>query len=579
MFAQNYQKIHAVDSPVYRAITALYIAHGMALPSTTGPWSEDELLLMLNRLDPEKLKADEHATYNFVSETLLKQSSSLDFSLHLNLEAYGHTNTEDFTLLSDYIREPNRINNLIDFDTEMRITDHLYGLFTFSLGNAIINKTEKKYPGGSDLVASNFFGKTAFSTNVPVVPPAELSDLNFNFPSRSFAVFGGKGWSVQAGRDKLSWGPGESGNFTVGDHIHYHNTVHASLYNKSVKYTFNVSGFPNPNEYYTKDFTEGWSNDHAVLINGIPGWPKLDGINLFIAHRLEWRTLYDKLNLVLTEAVMYQDDTGLVDLQYLLPFTFLHNQYRQENSNSLLSLEVDFAVMPFLNLYGQLALDEYALPGESVPGIDDTALGDGLGYMLGVKTALPIAGGMLTGSLEGALTTPYLYLRSASASANDKRRPLNYVVATRYISTNGNDLYYDESFLGYRWGNDAIVVNLNGGYEQYGKWAVKANYMLMFHGTLDQWTIWDHIHANRAPYNQTTPSTSHAEDSYTDPTAASRNATRIMNAFSLTGSWNIWRALAVYGQADIVNIVHPGNIKTNKAITDIQLTLGISYTF
>ncbi|MDR2793139.1 MAG: hypothetical protein LBB61_05675 [Treponema sp.] len=560
----------------------------MALPSTTGPWSEDELLLMLERLDLQQLRADEEAAYNFAYKELLQQPSALDFTLRLNLEAYAHTNTKDFTLLSDYIREPNRANNLVDFDTELRIIDHVYGLFTFSLGNTMVNKAVEAYPGGSPLLGSAFFGETAFSTNVPVVPPAELSDIGFNFPIRSFAAFGGTGWSVQAGRDRLSWGPGESGNFLVGDHIQYHNTVHTSFYNKNLKYTFNVSSFVSPNEYYTarneSGSFDGWSTEHSIVNAWRPydGWPKLDGTNLFIAHRLEWRTLYNKLNLVLMEGVIYQNDTGAVDLQYILPFTFLHNQYRQENSNSILAFEADFTPIPFLNIYGQVVLDEYAL-AETVPGKGDGARPDGMGFMLGVKTAIPIAAGMLTGSVEGAVTTPYLYLRSTNGGSDEQdmaMRPLNFVVATRYFSANDNQFFYDESPLGYRWGNDAIVMNINGGYERYGKWALEANYMLMVHGTFDQWTIWGIVNVSEPPYNQTTPTTSHAnKDSYADPSARSRNAVEVMNAFSLVGSWTIWRALKVYGQADLVNIVHPENIKTNKPITDLQFTLGVSYTF
>lgn len=43
--AANVQKIHAVDSDVYEAISNLYISNGYALPSTAGPWSTGEMNL------------------------------------------------------------------------------------------------------------------------------------------------------------------------------------------------------------------------------------------------------------------------------------------------------------------------------------------------------------------------------------------------------------------------------------------------------------------------------------------------------------------------------------------------------
>ena len=43
----NRQKIFDIDSDAYRAVKALYISHGYALPSTSGPWSGAELEMMV----------------------------------------------------------------------------------------------------------------------------------------------------------------------------------------------------------------------------------------------------------------------------------------------------------------------------------------------------------------------------------------------------------------------------------------------------------------------------------------------------------------------------------------------------
>ena len=45
------QKIYPVDSEPFQIITSLYITQGLALPSTAGPHSGDELMKMLDRID------------------------------------------------------------------------------------------------------------------------------------------------------------------------------------------------------------------------------------------------------------------------------------------------------------------------------------------------------------------------------------------------------------------------------------------------------------------------------------------------------------------------------------------------
>jgi hypothetical protein len=66
----NQQKIYPIDSPVYEALVQLYISAGIALPSTTGPYSANELALMLSRLDRNSLKEPAKVVYDYVNDTL-----------------------------------------------------------------------------------------------------------------------------------------------------------------------------------------------------------------------------------------------------------------------------------------------------------------------------------------------------------------------------------------------------------------------------------------------------------------------------------------------------------------------------
>ena len=98
IFAEaNDQKIYSVDSTVYKNIVKLYLATGHAMPSTTGPWSGDELTKMLEKLDADSIPEYLSATYESVVEELgvepEKQfdGGAMELSGSISLDIYAHT--------------------------------------------------------------------------------------------------------------------------------------------------------------------------------------------------------------------------------------------------------------------------------------------------------------------------------------------------------------------------------------------------------------------------------------------------------------------------------------------------------
>jgi hypothetical protein len=308
-------------------------------------------------------------------------------------------------------------------------------------------------------------------------------------------------------------------------------------------------------------------------------------INLFIAHRFEVRFLQDKVNFSITEGLMYQPPAGTFDPQVLSPTIALHNLYRASHQNSVFVFELDGSPVNGLNVYAQVILDDAASPAETAPGSDARSSPGEMGYMLGARTAFPLAGGMFQASLEGVYTDPFLYLRARDTSIAQEAgvSGINFVVANK-----GYGSRYAEQFMGYRWGGDAIVVNLNAVYSRFGEWSVKANFMYMIHGTHDKWTTYETLYAAGSsghPQVVSTPTSSHETANHADLRAGERNAPYHFIALSFSGSWHIlhdipWvKNLELYGQADLVVIKNPGNIKSDTLATDFQLTLGISYSF
>jgi len=573
--AVNQQKIYPVDSDVYQAITLLFINQGLALPSTTGPWSADELSGMLEKIDRDDLAEGAKNAYDFAAGQLGEGGRAVRFGLDVALEGYYHTDTVNFTKEEQWIRGFDERSPLMDIVLETWPSEHFYGYTSLSVGNNMYNGFS-----ATEGATSTLFGSSALTTNIIMLPPAVMRDLDFSMPYRAFGAIGGDGWSAQVGRDKLSWGSGVSGNFVIGDHVRYHNVGRITMYGDSFKYTFATSFFPHPSEYYpvidgSGNFNNPWSQ-HVVTPSGL---------NMFMAHRLEWRLFSDKVGIALTEAIMYQSEDNTLDLRVLNPVMIYHNYYLRSNSNSIISLELDYSPISFLNLYGQMAVDEFPLPGEPVPGVAQWALPNGFGYMVGAKGSYPMGNGFFFGSLEWAQTDPYLYLRDAGR-ANDGTEyqqdfgdyGINWVVAIRQFTDFAT--VYEEQFLGYQYGGDAVVINANAGYKVFGNWSVEGNVFYMLHGTHDKWTLWHGVGNGDGtnPVDGGTPTDVHESDNNGDLNADLRDAVSRTMVIGLKGGYTILPSLNVYGQLDYINIVNPGNLSTNLPISDVQVTLGVSYS-
>jgi hypothetical protein len=572
----NSQRVYPVGSELYAGIRALYITRGLALPSTTAPWSAAELLMMLDRLDTAAMTSGETELYDQLTESLRPPGQIFIVHIDPSLETHTHTNPDDFSRPYQFNRLINTMRPLLGLGGELFFTDHAYLYFEWPVSARI-------YYEDSDTPRDNYppspqVGRSYFGANIPFL--AGSKDLDANIPYRAFFALGGRRWNAVFGRDRLSWGPGESGNFVVGDQVQYHNNLRASFYNSRFKYTYSISSFAYPGEYYL-----GWDksqSDYTTPVNwsGVRtdnGDFMVKGLSLFIAHRGELRFFENRLNIVVTEAIRYQSRSGTIGFEQLFPVMLLHNLYRSDNQNSILSLEGDFAVYPRFNIYAQIAFDEFALPGaEGSPSATSAENPNALGFMLGLKTVVPFKNGILQGSFEGAYTMPYLYLVEEADGFNSN----SYVTANRYYNGSGYALFVEE-FLGYRWGGDALVFNLNASYTRLARWNAKFNMMFMLHGTHDRWTKWEKVYSSGSgqPYTNNFLTSSHPNTNYADDAGAKqRNALSATLIPSLSGSFFIRPDWEVYGQADFIAAINHGNIRHNFA-ADFQLTLGMTYRF
>lgn len=565
--ASNQQKIFSLDSDVHQAIEFLYVAQGLGLPSTTGPYSQAELALMLEKINSAQLNENLLPTYDYVVKQLgiepkiQGKGIGLSWNFDATLEAYLHSNTTDFVGRETWIRGFNEQKPLLGVALETWPANNFYGYSEFTVGNT------------NNL--GNGFGSLMFGSNILMVPPAEIWDLDFNMPYRAFVAAGGDHWSFQLGRDRLNWGAGTSGNLAMSDTLKYHNLARITTFSDRFKYTFVTSFFPHQMHYISDSKTNG-----AILGTGQD--KRQTGLHLFMSHRLEGRLFKDKVGLALTESIMYQSEENYFDLRFLNPAAIFHNYYIRSNANSILGLELDYTPIKGLNIYVQAAVDEFTMPGEPIADATTVAFPQAFGVLAGVKGVLSFSQVVGHASLEFAHTDPYLYLRY-SENENPKVGDfddygLNYVGVVREF-TNTSGTYYNPGFLGYTYGNDAIVVNLNGGVKSFGKWAVDANLFYMAHGTFDMFTMWRPLGKGHPLDVMTTPTSngSAAFGNYHDKDYADRTAVSHTIVAGVKGSYQILDCLKAFGQLDYINVINYQN-KAGAKTHDVQLSIGVTYS-
>jgi hypothetical protein len=525
-------KIYPIDSDEYTIISDLYVMQGLSLPSTAGPWSGDELSKMLDRINYGKLSVEEQSLYRFISDELSRDLPSSSLKAEVALETYVHTNTETFTENEDWYYNYEKRTPLLDVPFEVSLANLFYGYAAFGLSLQKYDEVDS-----ATEATSSQYGTSYFSNNVAESLVPQFEDFDINIPYRAFGALGGEGWAFQVGRDQLSWGSGITGNFILGSQIQYHNMGRFTAYSPTFKYTFVTSFFPHPEEI--------WGDDEFGYTQG----RSITGLKMFMGHRFEGRYLNQRLGVAVNEGIMYQSEDGDFDLRVLNPFMLYHNYYIRSNANSIISLELDFVPAPRWNVYAQIVVDEYAVPTENTKKNPNA-----LGYMLGLKNVRPLNDGIFYGILEGVYTDPSLYLRSADGKTeqkeDDESDSLNYVVALRYWLD--NSVLYDQSFMGYQYGGDAIVGTLVLGFEKYRNWSLEGRLFYMVHGDNDETSLW----------------------SFTDNTAKSPTgvATHSFD-LGLTGSKWWGSALKFSGGLDLLASIQDGD-----ADFDVQLALSLCYS-
>jgi len=452
LYAQNHQKIIELSSPVYSMLESIYLETGNAHPFRAKPWSEEELLFYLSQINREELSKAGKNVYDQILYSVKIPGRSyregkfiFRGGLELNPEFYYHMPLDSSGGVTQldryYYSRPKRdeVGNILYGENNKPIIEGVPVDAEYAWNHGY----EKRKPF-LDIPLEFWFFDSLYMISTLCAKEEDLATYNtgnyFNFlfdeeepyldlyfPFRALVSLGGKNWNFQLGRDSLSWGNGLSGNLMLSDYSDYYDFIQFKAY---------WNRFSITNLYIGMD---------RFKFNGTD-----INYKAFLGRRIDLRP-HDRVLLSLSESVTFANKQPelIRDLNFLMVF---HNWMIPERSNSLMTVEISINPWKYFNIYGQIAMDEFATQYE-----EDRGGGGGppiFGYMAGLSGSIPLGEGYLSLAGEWVLTSPWLYNRRAAPYYDNVRR---YWSLTEDLYGNEYNSVYVTKPLGYLYGPDSIV--------------------------------------------------------------------------------------------------------------------------
>ncbi|GHV86318.1 hypothetical protein AGMMS50230_19260 [Spirochaetia bacterium] len=423
----------SAGDPLLEDLRAVVREAGSSFLSLTPPLSSDEVMAVLDEIDSGALSESGRRRYQRILDNMVpvlryqSESPAFAVAVHVNAALEGRW----------------RSNTSVPWLKQDTTSPALIGLPVHLFFGKRVELFIEPEAAADPWYYNN--PVSSWGTNVPW----EARRFDLNVPLRAFAATGGEWWNFQLGRDKLSFGPGRTGNLAVSDNPDYYDFARLSFFSRVLKYSILVTQMPLSVDELLAD---------ASLLPGLKAVSDLTETTnrYFYLHRLDMK-FFKKLSIGLSEGVMVGNSP--LELRYLNPLMVFHSffswrDYGQWGTDegdligSLFSLDLEWAFRPGWALYGQVVMNEFSTPYETNRFPDQPP--PGMGYLLGAEYQFSLASWSVSCYAELVYTDPFLYTLSS---------PFGSMIWMRRSSDLGNkDLRY--AWFGHGEGRDMFLAAL-----------------------------------------------------------------------------------------------------------------------
>lgn len=423
LFGENRQELVTPDQNLVSDIRLLLQDEGRLGLPFAGPFSQEELLEAVNRVNPDKLSAAgklllQRIRKAFEPRVWYSEPGLGAFRLEPEINLQGWLDSGNYSAkpaLADYQQKP-----MLNLPLEFWVLDNLYFTGNFQF------KNDPFYIADHPDSSSNLV--------------IDLGALNFHFPSVGGMSLGDQAWNFQFARAPLQWSKGQTGQLVFSPDAGPQDYLQFSTFWERFKFTSLVVG----QDIYAFDPNNtAWG---YYVSNEIPSTQPYSQAKYLVAHRFDVLPL-DNLRLTLSELYFIRGDA--FDFRYLNPFLIYHNWFLSKNANSDMSLEFDWDILRGLNFYGMVYVDylktwfKDTLYNDPTPG--------SFAWQLGGEWNIPVENnGWIVGGLEWVRTDPYFYLNDHINMVSTRRIVSNYT--GRGGKAPGSKLY--DTPFGYKYGPD-----------------------------------------------------------------------------------------------------------------------------
>lgn len=474
-------------------IDQYFIREGVSPLFNSYPLPENEIVTELRRVgDTEAGSINDILSKDWdYAEDVFKFNSDIT----ITTEGYIHSNREYIGWDYDFFKRKPFINIELDF----QVTDYIFATVDFPLMKDRLI---------ADRSTENF-------TNVIY----KTSDLDMNIPNKAYINFGIPHLNLTVGRGLINMGQG----LLLSPNTFYHDFLRLSTNWKPFRYDYTLL---NLNEVSYDEVTKNTDSTPKYLI----------------AHSLGFSIL-DKVSLTVTESVMIQDLD--FDLKVLNPFLILHNEYLSvsDHANAFMTINISATPIKRLQVFGELAVDQYATPYEN--GVWEQEEPNAIGWILGIRTLIPVSRYELDITAKYTHTDPYLGLDSSG---------INFTTTKRYVThsqpdDNANGIPVTD-FLGV--GPDKQILSFSCDIVGFSKFTAGMEYQFKRLGDINSSSLVKTY--DKETLDRRTPSGNFAT----------------LNVVTLKAGYDITENLYGYSQISYIN-----QDNTN----DVQFILSLSYLF